>query len=135
VKTVIAVALIIVPLLIVAAVSYWPRAAPHISSVNILPPRVNGSGNVDDLINKIPGVLEARLKNIPGLQVSASATGTADAMILSSLTSDSGLLQLDIQAVDTRTRKQIWANSYRSTAAQYPEMLRVAAEAVSGAFR
>lgn len=121
-------ALIMVPLLIAAAVRYWPHAPIAVSSVAIAPPKLYGSGNVPDLADKITATLAAHLREIAGLRVNVSPAETADVLVVTSLTSDSGLLQLDIQAIDPRTHKQIWQNAYQSPQSRYSEMLEVAAE-------
>ena len=124
----IAAALIIVPVLIVGAIAVWPEESADVSSVVILPPKVYGAESAGDAAEMISAVLASHLKEISGLEVKVSSTESADAAVLTSLTSDSGILRLNIEVIDTRTRKGIWSNAYQSPTAQYPEMLRVAGE-------
>ena len=63
-KSWIAAALIIVPLLLAAAITYWPHARVVVSSVVILPSQVHGTGKAADLADKIPLTLAAHLKDI-----------------------------------------------------------------------
>lgn len=127
-KSWIAAALIIVPLLIAAAVRYWPHTPAGVSIVAIAPPKLYGSDDLAVLGDKITVTLAMHLKEVAGLQVKLSSAETADVLVVTSLTSDSGLLQLDIQAIDRRTHKEIWQNAYQSPQARYSEMLEVAAE-------
>ena len=129
-KPLIAAALIVVPLLMVAAIAWWPDSPIDASSVVILPPEVYGSEKVGNLPDEIPGTLSRHLKEITGLQVKVGTGETADILVVTSLTSDSGIVQLNIQAIDSRTHKEIWSNVFQSPRSQYSEMLRVASESL-----
>ena len=131
-KAWIAAALIVVPVIIVVAIAVWPGTPIDASSVVFLPTKVYGLTAGEDLTEMIPAVLASHLKEIPGLDVRISSTESADVAVLSTLTSDSGILQLNIQIIDTRTRKEVWGNSYQSPSGQYSEMLRVAGEGLRG---
>ena len=115
-------------MLIVAAVAFWPDTPVNASSVVIVPPKAYGSQDVGEAAEIIPPALASHLKEIPGMEVKVSSTESGDIAVLTTLTSDSGILQLNIEVIDTRTRKGIWGNAYQSPRSQYTEMLRVAGE-------
>ena len=134
-KPLIAAALIILPLLIAAVITYWPAEPVAVSTVMIPPAEVHSSQDISGPADDIPAVLSSHLKEIPGLRVEvvqrsvdpAQAAGF-DVVILTTLTEDAGIFQLNVQAVRPQTRKEIWSNAYQSSRQQYPEMLRVAGE-------
>ena len=134
-KPLIAAALIIVPLLIAAVITWWPAEPVAVSTVLITPAEVHSQQDISGLADNIPAVLSSHLKEIPGLEVHvaqrnvdpAQAVGF-DVVILTGLTEDAGIFQLNVQAIRPQTRKEIWSNAYHSSREQYPEMLRVAGE-------
>ena len=134
-KPLIAAALIIVPLLIAGVITYWPGESAAISTVVIPPPEVHSTQDISTLADQIPPALSNPLKETAGLQVliaeknvdPAQAVGF-DAVILTTLTEDAGIFQLNIQAIRPQTHEEIWNNAYHSSRQQYSEMLRVAGE-------
>ena len=153
-KSFFAAALMILPVLIAAVVSYWPsrEIPPRGSSVVLfLPVNVHGTGDVGDLANALPSELAAYLGNIrelqtkttpASLQVGSSSNGYsriaeeygANLLVLAALTSDSGLLQLNVQVIDPKTHRITWSNAYQSPRAKYSEMIRVAGEGLKRVF-
>lgn len=135
VKPLIATALMIVPLLIVAVITWWPAEPVAVSTVLIPPTDVHSPQDISGPADEIPAVLSSHLKEIPGLQVHvaernvdpAQAAGF-DVVILTTLTEDAGIFQLNVQAVRPQTRKEIWSNAYHSSREQYREMLSAAGE-------
>jgi len=134
-KAWIAAALMIVPLLIAAAVTYWPVESISVSTVVIPPTDVHSPHDISALADEIPAALSRHLKENPKLQVQIMQSGVDskqamgfDAVVITTLTEDAGIVQLNVQAVNPRSRKEIWSNAYQSSRQQYSEMLRVAGE-------
>ena len=137
----IAAALMVVPLLIAAAVTYWPVEPVDVSSVVIPPPDVHTHDDISALAREVPSVLARRLMEIPRLKVQVAETDIGpeqaaafDAVIITTLTEDAGIIQLNVQAVSPRTRKEIWSNAYQSSRRQFSEMLQAAGDGVRRAF-
>ena len=126
----VAASLIVVPLLVAAAIAIWPTEAANVSSVVILPPKTYGRETTGINLEMIRTVLTDHLKEITDLEIKSSPSQSADAAVLTTLTSDSGILQLNIEVFDTRTRKRIWGNAYHSPTTKYSDMLRVAGEGI-----
>jgi len=132
-KAWIAAALMIVPLLIAAAIAYWPAKRVAVVSVIIPPPDVHGGGNISELANEVPAVLAEQLHEAPRLKVQisernidANEAAAFDAVILTTLTEDAGIVQLNVQVISPRTREEIWTNTYQSPQHQFRDMLPVA---------
>lgn len=118
----------IVPLVIAAAISYWPQAAPEpLSSIAVLPAQVHGFPDEAELAGALPAALSNHLTGIDPLKLEVQPE-RADILVLSAITSDSGLVQLNIRAINRRTRQEIWSNVYQAPRAQYTEMLQAAGE-------
>jgi hypothetical protein len=136
-KSRITVALIVLPLLIALAVTYWPDEEIKVSSVIILPTDVQGRSDISSLASSIPEALAEQLRGIPNVRVEV-AKGSIDqhhvagfdAVIITTLMEDAGIIRLNVLAVSPHTRKEIWSNAYQSARQQFPSMLRVAAEEV-----
>jgi hypothetical protein len=130
-----AVALIVLPLLIALAIKYWPVERVKVSSVIILPTYVQGGSDISTLAASIPEALAQQLRNIPDLRMELAeesvnehrVTGF-DAVIMTALMEDAGIIRLNVQAISPQTRKEIWRNAYQSPRQQFPSMLRVASE-------
>lgn len=134
-KAWIAAALIIVPLLLAAAVTYWPVESISVSTVVIPPTDVHSPHDISALANEIPAALARHLRENPKLQVQITQSDVGskqamgfDAVVITTLTEDAGIVQLNVQAVRPRSRKEIWSNAYQASRQQYSEMLRVAGE-------
>ena len=135
-KPFIAAALMIAPVLIAAAISYWPHdVAPAISSVLILPAQTQSGADEASLIDAIPRTLSQHLAGIQGLEVKTVAADGADVFVLPAVTVDSGLIQLNLQVVDARHHRVIWTNAYQAPRRQYLEMLHAAAEGLRRALK
>ena len=136
-KASIGAALIVVPLLIAAAIAYWPTQPTVVTTVVIPPPDVHGHVNVSELAQEVPLVLSEQLHEAPKLKVqitgkdiNANEAAAFDAVIITTLTEDAGIVQLNVQVVSPRTRSEIWNNSYQSPHRQFRDMLRVAGDGV-----
>ena len=135
-KPFIAAALMIAPVLIAAAISYWPHgAAPPISSVLVLPAQAQNGADEASLIDAIPSTLSQHLAGIQSLEVKAPAADGADLLVLPVVTLDSGLMQLNLQVVDSRNHRVIWTNAYQAPRGQYFEMLHAAGEGLRRALK
>ena len=133
----IAAALIVVPLIIAAVIAYWPTKPVEITSVVIPPPGVHGRTDISDLAKELPDILAERLRMAPKLKVKvaekdlgANEAAAFDAVIITTLTEDAGIVQLNVQLVNPRTRTEIWNNAYQSSQQQFQDMMRVAGDAV-----
>src|SRR5207342_2571893 len=58
----------------------------------------------------------------------AAAVG-ADALVVTVLTADAGLVQLDVEILDPATGRVLYNNPYHSPRDQYPQMVRAAGTA------
>src|SRR5262249_25894972 len=139
VKPFIAISLMIIPVLIAATVSYWPSHNPSGSERSLalfLPTTVLGTSEVRELAFRLPDMLSMHVGAVPGLQTKIAPTtvrvdpqktdyrkiGTdygANLLVLTAITGDAGLLQLNIQLVDPRTQRVTWSNAYQSPQSKY----------------
>jgi hypothetical protein len=133
----IAAALILVPLLIAATIAYWPAKPIEVTSVVIAPPDVHGRSDISDLAEELPTLLAEQLRQLPKLKVQIAeknldSNGAAafDAVIITTLTEDAGIVQVNVQVVNPRTRTEIWDNTYQSPRQQFRDMMRVAGKSV-----
>ena len=138
----------IVPVLIAATVSYWPSHNPsgsEASLVLVLPTTVFGSSEVRDLAARVPESLSMQVGSVPGKQMKTAPTTIqvdpkkadyrkigadygADLLLLTAITGDAGLLQLNLQLLDARTQRVAWSNAYQSPQSKYSDLIRVAGE-------
>src|SRR5262249_19242684 len=128
-KTALVFVLVLLPLVITAVVKYLPSLTSHenISSVAILHPRLIGSNEYTYLENDVAQRLHDALSGVPGLLVRVETTPVggdlaqlansvdASAMIVPILTIDAGIVQLNLQVIETRTRKVIFNTPYQSS--------------------
>jgi hypothetical protein len=133
----IAAALIVVPLLIAATISYWPAKPIEVTNVVIPPPDVHGRGDISDLAIDLATRLADQLRETPKLKVhvaeknlDANEAAAFDAVVITTLTEDAGIVQLNVQVIDPRTRTEIWSNAYQSPRQQFRDMVRVAGDAL-----
>jgi len=133
----IAAGLIILPLLIAGLVAYWPSEHIAVSSVIIPPADVHSNNDVSDLAGEVPLALARELQRIPELKVETANThidpDTAarfDAVVITTLTEDAGIIRLNVQTINPGTRREIWNQAYQSSRSDFRQMLRVAAEGV-----
>jgi hypothetical protein len=129
----IAAALIILPLIIAAAIAYWPTKPVEVRSVVILPPDVHGRSDISDLAEELPALLAEQLRQLPKLKLQIAETNldsseaaAFDAAIITTLTEDAGIVQVNLQVVNPQTRTEIWNNAYQSPRQQFRDMMRVA---------
>jgi hypothetical protein len=132
-----AAALIVVPLLIAAVIAYWPAKQVRVETVLILPPDVRSRSDISDLVKDVPAVLAEQLHANPELKVriaeknmDSSEAAAFDAVIVTMLTEDAGILQLNVQVVSPQTRAEIWKNAYQSPRQRFRDMLRAAGDGV-----
>ena len=124
----IAVALMLLPLIIAGLISYWPKERSEIGRVVILPAKLYGQADTSNLAASVPPTLLGELGDVKGITVTTADTAAeADVAVIPSLTLDSGLLQLNLEVMDSRTQKEIWNEAFQAPQAQYSEMMRAAA--------
>ena len=133
----IAAALIVLPLIIAAAIAYWPTKPVEVRSVVILPPDVHGRSDISDVAAELPALLAEQLRQLPKLNVQiaeknldSTEAAAFDGAIITTLTEDAGIVQLNVQVVNPRTRTEIWNNAFQSSQQQFQDMMRVAGDAV-----
>jgi len=146
-RAVLAATLILLPLIVTAFFKYLPALTKqrHISSVAILHPRLIGPEQFKYLENDVARRLHDALAEMPGLTVrdlpstsagdvvqEVSAEGI-DALLVPTLTIDAGIVQLDLQVIEARTRKVIFKTPYAGSLDNYPEMMKAAAAALKRA--
>ena len=136
-KAWVAAALMVVPLLIAAAIAYWPAKAVRVATVVIPPPDVHGRSDISGLAKDVPAILAERLREAPKLKVKiaernidANEAAAFDAVIITTVTEDAGIIQLNVQVVTPRTRAEIWNNAYQSSHQQFRDMVSVAGDGV-----
>ena len=136
-KAWVAAALMVVPLLIAAAIAYWPAKAVTVATVVIPPPDVHGRSDISGLAKNVPAILAERLREAPKLKVKiaeknidANEAAAFDAVIITTVTEDAGIIQLNVQVVTPRTRAEIWNNAYQSSHQQFRDMVSVAGDGV-----
>jgi hypothetical protein len=133
----IAAALIVVPLLIAALIAYWPSSPVSVATVLVLPPDVHGQSDISALAKDVPAVLAEQLHasnkltvRIAEKNMDSNEALAFDAVIMTTLTEDAGIFQLNVQVVSPRTHAEIWKNAYQSPREQFPDMLRAAGNGV-----
>src|SRR5262249_39701873 len=103
----IAAALIVLPLIIAAAIAYWPTKPVEVRNVVILPPDVHGRSDVSDVAAELPALLAEQLRQVPKLTVKiadknldSTEAAAFDAAIITTLTEDAGIVQVNVQVVN-----------------------------------
>jgi hypothetical protein len=134
-KGAIAAALIVVPLLIAAAIAYWPAPPVSVSTVLILAPDVHGRTDISELAKDVPAALAEQLApklkvRIAEENIDSNEAEAFDAVIITTLTEDAGIVQLNVQVVSPRTRAEVWKNAYQSPRERFRDMLRAAGNGV-----
>jgi hypothetical protein len=148
-KNGVVVTLILFPLFLTAIFKYGPslRLEAPIETISILPPRIVTPAGFSYLEQDVVGRLTQELSDLPGIRVQRSPSRAeveqsgkdlaaiakaveADALILTSVTVDAGIIQLGVQVIDTRTDRSIYNNPYQSPKDRYEEMVRAAAAGI-----
>jgi hypothetical protein len=141
-----AIVLILVPLVITAVFHYLPVLTERqkISDLAVMHPRFIGPKEFtylqDDVAKRLHTALAApalRLRDLPppdsqaggDLLQQASEAG-ANAVLVPTLTVDAGIVQLNLQVIETRTAKVIFNTPYQSSMKNYPDMIRAAGAAL-----
>lgn len=151
-NSLIAVSLMIVPLLLAAAINYWPfhENTRPISSVIVLPSKVNGTPDQAFLADEVSTAVSKYLARSKSLEIRTPPSSIqiepmkgdfvkiADAygvsvIVLTAITIDAGIFELDLRALDPRTGHTIWTNGYQSPRSSYDEMIRAASDALERA--
>ena len=106
-------------------------------TVVIPPPDVHGRSDISGLAKDVPAILAERLREAPKLKVKiaeknidANEAAAFDAVIITTVTEDAGIIQLNVQVVTPRTRAEIWNNAYQSSHQQFRDMVSVAGDGV-----
>ena len=134
-KGAIAAALIVVPLLIAAVIAYWPAPPVSVSTVLILAPDVHGRTDLSELAKDVPAALSKELApklkvRIAEGNIDTNEAEAFDAVIVTILTEDAGIVQLNVQVVSPRTRTEIWKNAYQSPREKFRDLLGAAGNGV-----
>ena len=148
-KASLVIGLILLPLVITMVFKYAPAFLPaaHISSVTIVPPTVYGEPEFAYLAEDVPNRLRKDLATIPGLRILRSPTAAevaaavgdpsklavnvnADAVIMTAITVDAGLIQLSLEVIDAGNHRSIYNTPYESSRERYPDMMKAAGAAL-----
>jgi hypothetical protein len=136
-KGLIGAALIVVPLLIAAAIAYWPAEPVSVTTVVVSPPDVHSHDDISHLAKEVSTVLAEELREEAKLTVQIAEknidpkeAAAFDAVILTSLTEDAGIIQLNVQVISVPTREEIFNKTYHSPHQQFRDMLRAAGNGV-----
>jgi hypothetical protein len=150
-RTAVAIILILLPLVITAVVKYLPALMEHqhVSSLAILHPRLIGpkefiyleddvAKQLHDALAEIPGLLLRELPaeditQVGGDLAQAANRAGASALIVSVLTVDAGIVQLNLQVIEARSRRVVFNTPYQSSIANYPNMMKAAGAALKRA--
>ena len=140
--------MILLPLAITAIVKYQPKftGQPNVASLAILHPRLivpdefnylddDVVKRMHDLLSDIKGVT---LKETPpgsdtaaGADLAKAARAVqAEALLVSTVTIDSGIVQLNLEIVAPESGRLIFNTPYQSSIDRYPDMMKAAAAAV-----
>ena len=145
IKVAVVISFVLLPVIGIAILKYSrPPGIEKVSAISILPPRVVGDFQpAEDLTT----VFREALSDIEGIRIQpppspaqiadagkdmkklADAVG-ADALVVTVLTADAGIVQLDVQIVDPASGRVLYNNPYHSPRDQYPQMIRAAGTAV-----
>ena len=142
--------LILLPLVITGVIKYLPALTKHssISSLAILHPRVIGPKEYMYLENDVAKRLHDALAEVPGVFVRDVPAGIApagrdlahvadsleaSALIVPTLTIDSGIVQLNLQVIEAHTNRVIFNTPYQSSLDNYPNMMKAAGAALKRA--
>ena len=125
---------------LILAVAYersLAHSTPVISSIAIVPPIFHGLDTDSGMAIEVLQTLREQLKAIPGLQI-MSGSGIdlmkvgkdlgADAVIAVSMTVDSGIVQIEVKVIDSRTGEVFVECSIRGPRDQYHQMIRAVGE-------
>ncbi len=141
VKTALVVALILLPLALTAVLKYRPAVIQQqkVSSIAVLHPRLYVPSEMMYLDDDVVKRLRSELGGIPGVElrdtppgaetrvgddlVKAAAGVNAAALVVSTVTIDSGIVQLNLQLIDPGTRRILFNTPYQSSVDRYPDMM------------
>jgi TolB-like protein len=152
-KTILVMALILVPLFLTVLVKYLPAliTAKKISAVSVVPPRLYTPKEYYYLSDDVTKRLRDQLADLRGVTLlpspsaSASAVGEdlakvasglgADALIMTSVTIDAGMMQVNVQIVDPFTKKILYNTPYESPLNRYPDLMQAAGSSLKRALQ
>jgi hypothetical protein len=146
IKVAAVVAFILLPVIAIAVLKYTPalNRIKKVSAISILPTRIVGdfqpAQDLSAILNEaLSGIEGIRIQPSPSpaqiadagkdMQKLADAVG-ADALVVTVLTADAGIVQLDVQLVDPASGRVLYNNPYHSPRDQYPQMVRAAGTAL-----
>jgi hypothetical protein len=142
IKVAAVIAFILLPVIAIAVLKYSPalNGIKKVSAISILPTRVVGDFEPGQNLST---VLHETLSDVEGIRIQpspspeqianagkdmkklADAVG-ADALVVSVLTADAGIVQLDVQIVEPASGHLLYNNPYHSPRDQYPQMVQAA---------
>ena len=135
IKVALVISFVLLPVIGIALLKYsQPRRIDSVSAISILPVRIVGNFQPTEdatavIHEALSGIEGVRIQPPPSTAQIADAGG-ADALVVTVLTADAGIVQLDVQIVDAGSGRVLYNNSYHSPRDQYPQMLRAAATAL-----
>ena len=145
IKVAVVISFVLLPVIGIAILKYSPPPGiEKVSAISILPPRVIGDFQPAEDVTTVfrealSGIEGVRIQPSPSppqiadagkdLKKLADAVG-ADALVVTVLTADAGIVQLDVQIVDPASGRVLYNNPYHSPRDQYPQMVRAAGTAL-----
>ena len=146
IKVAAVIAFILVPVIAIAVLKYSPslNGIHNVSAISVLPTRVVGNFQPAEDISMsfhhaLLGLRGIRIQPSPSaaqiavagkdMRKLADAVG-ADALVLTVLTADAGIVQLDVKIIDPATGRVLYNNPYHSPHDQHPQMIRAAGTAL-----
>jgi hypothetical protein len=143
--------LILLPLLITAFIKYRTLLDGHreIKSLAVVQPLFLGPAESRDLATDAGKQVRDALSELPGIEVhelprpedsrpggdiiEAAKSVGAQAVVIPTLTIDSGITQLNLQIIDVRSRRIIFNKPFQSSIQNYPDMVKAANAALKRA--
>lgn len=147
-KSVLVIIMILLPLAITAIVKYRPEftGQPTVASLAILHPRLLVPDEFKYLDEDVVKRMRELLADIRGVTLKETPPGAdtpvgadlakaakavqAEALLVSTVTIDSGLVQLNLLVVEPQSGRLLFNTPYQSSVDRYPDMMRAAAAAV-----
>lgn len=135
-----AIALVVLPLAVTIVVKYLPlfTGQQGISTLAMMRPRVIGPKEFmyleDDaavrLHNALAGVRTIDMAPAGGDLLKEAAGMGAGALLVPTLTVDAGIVQLNLQVIETQSGRILFNTPYQSSMQNYPDMMKAAGAAL-----
>jgi hypothetical protein len=127
-KPLLVILMILVPLAGMAILKYLPLIEEQrtITSLAVLPARFVGPPDYSHLERDVP----RRLTELLSTKWRMVTESEADALLLTTVTVDAGIIQVGLTVVDVDTQHMLFTSPFQSSRDRYDEMIAAAADAV-----